>query len=1365
MNNITRIKILVVLLFVAGVCVFLLTDNAANPRVRAFSAGPPAGYTHAPGEVDCADCHTTPAQSTGTLTLDAPHTYVPGQTYNLTVKHSTADQTRVRWGFQLTALDGADQKAGTLEPLDDLTQVLDGQGPFPTRQYVEHTSEGTFPGQQNGANWTFKWTAPPSDVGVVTFYVAGNQANGDGNSGGDNIYFTFAAATFQPPTPDFNVTVAPASRTIAQSGGTTFNVTVTPTDGFKGQVALAATGLPAGAFADFQPPTLNLNDSAPQSAAFSVSTSASTPTGDFPLTISATSGSLSHTTQATLKVVSAGDADVSVKQVVSPNPGQAGVDMTFTITVTNDGPARASSPILKVTLPPDIGSFTKGAGTCTLVPGQTQFEYDCTLNSLDAGESSTIDFTIRPNTPGNFNTTTTASAFEHDPDPSNNTIDAAIPVAPQSAAPSMTVSNLGVRTAVAGLVTPISMAFIGADDFFVLEKDTGRVVRVKHGQTQGAVLDLAVNNASERGLLGIALHPDFAANGFVYLYWTESSTGADTGAITDVPLLGNRIDRFVWNGSALTFDRTLIRLRALQADAGQALLGAHNGGVLRFGPDGKLYAAVGDEGRRGLLQNITSGGPVPDDQFGGPEPDDAHLSGVVLRLNDDGTTPTDNPFFNAATNLTGESAANVRKVFAYGIRNSFGMDFDPLGGSLWTEENGDDSFDEINRVEAGFDGGWVQLMGPLSRVAEFKSIEVGRGNSLQQNRWPPTNIADTPAEALARLFNLPGSHYADPEFSWKFAVAPAAVGFARGGGLGAQYANDLFVGAARTNLLGGYLFRFKLSGDRKSLSFADARLADKVADNGDKYDLTESESLVVGRDFGTTTDIQTAPNGNLYVVSLTNGAVYEVFSRPVQFVADLNGTQETPPNGSPSRGVATLVLDRDETTARVSLRFRDLSAPETVAHVHGPAAGGQSAPPIFDLPHAGDFTDFQINLTPGQVRDLKSGLFYINVHSTAFPAGEIRGQFGNAGAASSVALFTERDLSVSEGAHVKTIGVSRIGDTASPASVDYATSDGTASERSDYTTARGTLHFAPGETQKSFEVLINDDAFREADESVNLLLSTSADGTASVHDPVSQLTIKDDDSTPPPTNPVDDTRFFVRQHYHDFLNREPDAAGFDFWTGEIESCGANAQCAEVKRVNVSAAFFLSIEFQETGYLVYRLYEESFDRQPRYAEFIPDTQEVGRGVVVGQGNWEQQLAANKQSFADAWVQRPAFKGVFDNLSNLAFVNRLFAGAGVTPANAERDNLVAALDNQTKTRARVLLDVAENEDFKRAEFNRAFVLMEYFGYLRRNPDDSPDGDRSGYDFWLAKLNQFGGNFVNAEMVKAFITSIEYRGRFGP
>ena len=193
-------------------------------------------------------------------------------------------------------------------------------------------------------------------------------------------------------------------------------------------------------------------------------------------------------------------------------------------------------------------------------------------------------------------------------------------------------------------------------------------------------------------------------------------------------------------------------------------------------------------------------------------------------------------------------------------------------------ENGDDSFDELNRVDAGSNLGWVQVMGPIDRVAEFKAIETSPAFSgLQQVRWPPTNIADTPAEALSRLFMLPGAHYNDPEFSWKFAVAPAGIGFLSGRALGPQYDGDLFVGASRTNLDGGYLFHLNLTGNRQKIGVDDPRLEDRVADNTQKFDATESESLRFGTGFGIGTDIQTSPTGTLYVVSLSNGAVYEIF--------------------------------------------------------------------------------------------------------------------------------------------------------------------------------------------------------------------------------------------------------------------------------------------------------------------------------------------------------------------------------------------------------------------------------------------------------------------------------------------------------
>ncbi|MFN2532593.1 MAG: carboxypeptidase regulatory-like domain-containing protein [Pyrinomonadaceae bacterium] len=253
------------------------------------------------------------------------------------------------------------------------------------------------------------------------------------------------------------------------------------------------------------------------------------------------------------------------------------------------------------------------------------------------------------------------------------------------------------------------------------------------------------------------------------------------------------------------------------------------------------------------------------------------------------------------------------------------------------------------------------------------------------------------------------------------------------------------------------------------------------------------------------------------------------------------------------------------------------------------------------------------------------------------------------------------------------------------------------------------------------------------------------------------------------TNVIDAISFFVRQHYEDFLNRDPDGAGLGFWQNEIDQCGTNAQCVELKRINVSGAFYLSIEFQETGYLVYRTTMASFGSMPRFAQFFPDTQRIGRGVVVGQTGWETLLETNKRAFFEGWVQLPNFIAAFPNsMTANEFVDKLALNAGHVLSSTERQQLVAVLattpDDTTK-RASVLRSVAEDADFHAKEFNRAFVLMQYFGYLRRNPDDPPDNNLDGLNFWLNKLNQFGGNFINAEMVKAFLVSTEYRQRFGP
>lgn len=275
--------------------------------------------------------------------------------------------------------------------------------------------------------------------------------------------------------------------------------------------------------------------------------------------------------------------------------------------------------------------------------------------------------------------------------------------------------------------------------------------------------------------------------------------------------------------------------------------------------------------------------------------------------------------------------------------------------------------------------------------------------------------------------------------------------------------------------------------------------------------------------------------------------------------------------------------------------------------------------------------------------------------------------------------------------------------------------------------------------------------------------------------------------TPTPLNSIDEAGYFVTQQYGDFLNRAPDAPGLNFWMTEITSCGSNSSCINVKRINTSAAFFISIEFQQTGYLVERLYKAAYNDATgtstlggahqivvpivRLNEFLPDTQEIGLGVIVNQTGWEAKLESNKVAFTQKFVQRTRFTSAYPTtMTPTQFVDKLFLNAGLAPSAADRTAAINVFGAATTTtdvtlRARALRLVAENSTFSQREFNRAFVLMQFFGYLRRNPNDSPDSDYSGYDFWLSKLNEFNGNYQDSEMVKAFITSTEYRHRFGP
>ncbi|HEY6119988.1 MAG TPA: Calx-beta domain-containing protein [Pyrinomonadaceae bacterium] len=376
--------------------------------------------------------------------------------------------------------------------------------------------------------------------------------------------------------------------------------------------------------------------------------------------------------------------------------------------------------------------------------------------------------------------------------------------------------------------------------------------------------------------------------------------------------------------------------------------------------------------------------------------------------------------------------------------------------------------------------------------------------------------------------------------------------------------------------------------------------------------------------------------------------------------------------------------------------------------------------------------------------------------------------------------FSSAAFSVNEGAGLATITLSRVGDTSGTVTIDYATNDASAQQRTDYTITADTLTFGPGDTTKTFQVLIVDDNYVEGSETLNLSLSNPTGGAQLASPSLATLTIVDNDSTPPANNPLDnaDASFFVRQHYLDFLSREPDSGGLDYWASQITQCGSDQLCIPHKRVDVSNAFFFELEFQQTGAYVFRLYAEAFGNNqpfpnpdpanqteahklPSYAVFSRD-----RARVVGGSN----LAQGQLDLANTFSQLPEFLVKYPgNLTGPQFVDAMLAtmqaDSGVD-LTSQRQGLIDLFNSGG--RGAVLYRLADdntatnpinNRGFIDAEYNRAFVATEYFGYLRRDPDIG------GFLFWLDQVNRYPirNTLIQHAMVCAFTTSAEYQQRF--
>lgn len=404
------------------------------------------------------------------------------------------------------------------------------------------------------------------------------------------------------------------------------------------------------------------------------------------------------------------------------------------------------------------------------------------------------------------------SSDNHPAPVGDRNINGSFVVLPDSSPPLINIPNSRVEKVVTGLESPTSMTFLDNSDLLILEKNTGRLRLVEDGHLQeNSIYDVAVSSNSERGLLGIAIVNEANLNEdkTIYLYYTEQNASGE---------IRNRIYRYHMSLESEISNGALIL--DLPGTPGPN----HDGGKLAVGPDGMLYAVIGDLNRNGMLQNYPEGG----------DPDD---TSVILRVDSTGSSISGGPLTDSNPPID----AMLSKYYAYGIRNSFGIDFDPKTGHLWDTENGPSGYDEINIVPSGFNSGWEKIMGPMERT----NIDV---NALV-------------------MFN--GANYLDPAFSWRFSRGITDIEFFNSTRLGEKYAGNIFVG----DINNGNLYFFGLNEQRDGLTFdisKDAGLADRVADNEN-----EVATVTVGSGFRGITDIETGPDGYLYILSYS-GNLYRI---------------------------------------------------------------------------------------------------------------------------------------------------------------------------------------------------------------------------------------------------------------------------------------------------------------------------------------------------------------------------------------------------------------------------------------------------------------------------------------------------------
>jgi glucose/arabinose dehydrogenase len=970
-----------------------------------------------------------------------------------------------------------------------------------------------------------------------------------------------------------------------------------------------------------------------------------------------------------------------------------------------------------------------------------------------------------------------------------------------------------------GLSNPTAMAFAPDGRIFVCQQG-GQLRVIKNGSLLATpFLNVTVDSQGERGLLGIAFDPNFNSNHFIYIYYTATT-----------PALHNRVSRFTANGdvAAAGSEVPLLDLNNLSSASN------HNGGAMHFGPDGKLYIAVGENATPSNSQTLSN------------------LLGKILRINADGTIPADNPA--SFPGITGTTSGVNRAIWSVGLRNPYTFAFQNGTGRLFINDVGQNIWEEINEGRAGVNYGWPTTEGPTTD-ARFVSplFWYGHGTSATTGCAitggafynPPVNqfpgdytgtyfFADFCSGWIRRLDPASGNTVTDFASGINspvdLQVGPDGSLYYLARGAGAiykvQYTASLAPGittqpASQTALIGQPVtFTVAASGSqpltyqwqRNGVNINGATGASytipavAAGDNGAHFRVivsntfggtTSDDAILTIRQSSPPTGTITAPaNGSFYNAGDTinysgtatdpeDGALPpSAFTWQVDFHHDTHVHPFIPATSGATSGsfiIPTLGETATNVWYRIILTVTDsgglthTSYVEIFPRVSTINLGTNFSGLLLTVDGQPQATAFSINSVVGMRRTLGAvspqtvnGVTYefetwsdggAATHDISTPATATTYTaifHIKTTSPSDTIQFASSAYNVNESEPSATITLTRSGNLSLAATVDYAASNGTASDRSDYTTALGTLTFEAGVTSKTFNILLTDDAYVENNETINLTLSNPTNGTSLGTQSTALLVINDNDTSQPNANPADAAQFFVRQHYHDFLNREPDPGGLGYWTFQINKCNGDAPCIQNTRIGVSAAFFVEQEFQQTGYFIYRIYEASLGRRVAYPEFMKD-----RSRLQVSGN----LDAEKQAYALEFVQRAEFQTRYQGKStDTGFVDALLQtvrDASGIDLSSKRGELIAEYDtgsDQTDARARVVRKLIEYPDYLQGEYNRAFVLAQYFGYLRRDPD------QGGYLFWLDVLNNKVPNNYRS-MVCAFITSAEYQDRFSP